>query len=82
VQVFPKMLDTFLLALYASMVPVVYLQFSWLQDWINVYHYGAVAAFVWVRAWAASLVAAYAGSWLANRHSSCRASGANRFFAV
>lgn len=47
------MLDTFLLALYASMVPVVYLQYNWLQDWINVYHYGAVAAFVWVSAAAA-----------------------------
>jgi hypothetical protein len=42
------MLDTFLLALYASMVPVAYLQTSWLQHWVNVYHYGAVALFAWV----------------------------------
>lgn len=42
------MLDTCLLALYASMVPVVFLQFSWLADWINVYHSGAVACFMWV----------------------------------
>ena len=42
------MLDTFLLALYASMVPVVYLQFKWLADWINVSHYGAVAVFMGV----------------------------------
>jgi hypothetical protein len=69
-QVFPKMLDTFLLALYASMVPVVYLQFSWLQDWINVYHYGAVAAFVWVSAWATGLMIRAAG--LSTRHSSCK----------
>jgi len=47
-QVLPKMLDTFLLALYASMVPVVYLQYGWLSDWINVYHNGAVACFIWV----------------------------------
>lgn len=48
VKVLPKMLDTFLLALYASMVPVAYLQTSWLQHWINVYHYGAVALFAWL----------------------------------
>lgn len=53
-QVLPKMLDTFLLALYASMVPVAYLQTSWLQHWVNVYHYGTLALFAWVsgrRAW-------------------------------
>lgn len=48
VKVFPKMLDTFLLALYASMIPVVYMQYSWLSDWVNVYHSGAVATFIWL----------------------------------
>lgn len=47
-QVFPKMLDLYLLVLYASMVPVVYLQHRWLHLWIMVYHSGAVAVFMWV----------------------------------
>jgi hypothetical protein len=47
-QVFPKMLDMFLLVLYGSMVPVVCLQFSWLSDWVSVYHSTAVAAFIGV----------------------------------
>jgi hypothetical protein len=48
VQVFPKMLDLYLLVLYASMVPVVYLQHRWLHVWIMVYHSAAVAGFMWV----------------------------------
>lgn len=47
-QVFPKMLDTYLLVLYMAMVPVVYLQYAWLHTWITVYHSGAVAVFMWV----------------------------------
>lgn len=47
-QVFPKMLDTYLLVLYMAMVPVVYLQYRWLYTWITVYQSGAVAVFMWV----------------------------------
>lgn len=47
-QVYPKTLDTFLLALYASLIPVAYVHIDWLREWLLVLHHGAVACFMWV----------------------------------
>lgn len=49
-QVYPKLLDTFLLAIYGSLIPVAYTQTAWLLQWLTVFHHGAVALFMWVSA--------------------------------
>lgn len=47
-QAYPKLLDTFLLAFYGSLIPVAYTQTAWLLQWVNVLHHGTVAGFMWV----------------------------------
>lgn len=48
IQAYPKLLDTFLLAFYGSLIPVAYTQTAWLLQWVNVLHHGTVAGFMWL----------------------------------